>query len=199
MNKNNIILENELFYCEHISDSSKVRKEIESFTVNKESGYGLVRYLKEYAIEDEKTGEMRTYLVRDKVTNEIVGYFSLKAGMISINERRKLFHREFDNVSGIELANFAVNNSYKEAHKEYNGIGKIIFYYFIIPIVKNVSKQIGVNTLFIFALPYKNLISYYGTLHFERLSLLEEHYVHRRIKPRYDEGCIFMYQSLSGI
>lgn len=194
--QNNIVLENELFYCEHILASNKTKNELAKFTVKKKTGDGLVNYLQNYALKDEQSGEMRTYLVRDKDTDEIVGYFSLKSGMVSINERGGFFHREFDCVAGIELANFAVNNSYKESHNDFDGIGKIIFYYFIMPIVKSVSKQIGVRMLFIFSLPYENLMSYYRTLHFERLSVSEEYFVHRRIKPRYDKNCVFMYQPL---
>lgn len=193
----NSILENELFYCEHITDSQQIQNEIKLFTVKENTGYGLVRYLQNHALSDERNGEMRTYLVRDKRSNDIVGYFSLKAGMVSINERRRFFHKEFDCVSGIELANFAVNNSYKESHKEYEGLGTVIFYYFVMPIVKNVSEQIGVSMLFIFSLPYKKLMAFYKTLHFERLSVFDEHYVHKRIKPRYDRDCVFMYQPIS--
>ena len=193
----NSILENELFYCEHISGSDKTKAELKEFTVKENTGHGLVNYLQHYALDDECLREMRTYLVRDKRTKEIVGYFSLKAGMVSVNEKRKLFHKEFDNVAGIELANFAVNNSYKESHKDYVGIGQIIFYYFIMPIVRNVSQQIGARILFIFSLPYKNLMAYYETLHFSRLSASEEYFVHKRIKPRYDRDCVFMCQTIS--
>ena len=194
---NKIILENELFYCEHLTNRENVIEELSSFSIQKSTGNGLLNYLKNYALDDEYSGEMRTYLVRDKQTQEIVGYFSLKAGMVSINEKRILFHREFDCIPGIELANFAVNDSYRETHKEYAGIGKIIFSYFIYPIVKKVSNQIGVYMLYIFALPYKKLLSYYETLHFQRLTSTEEYYVHKRIKPRYDKDCVFMCQKIN--
>ena len=189
-----MVLENELFYCEHILASDTNRQAIQNFSVKKKTGIGLVRYLQNYAIADEEAGEMRTYLVKDKATEEIVGYFSLKAGMISINENGSFFRREFDCVAGIELANFAVNNAYKESHKDYEGLGKIIFYYFILPIVKDVSRQVGVKMIFIFALPYANLIEYYKALHFERLSSSDEYFIHKRIKPRYDMNCVFMCQ-----
>lgn len=193
---NKIVLENELFYCIHIADTEEIKQQLRHFTVKKKTGNGLVNYLQNYALVDEENGEMRTYLVKDTDSHEIVGYFSLKAGMVSVNEKRTLFRREFDCVPGIELANFAVNNSYKEAHKEFDGLGKIIFVYFILAIVKKVSMQIGVKTLFIFALPHSSLINYYKSLHFQRLSAVEEKSIHRRIKPRYDQRCIFMCQSI---
>lgn len=191
--QNNIVLENEAFYCEHLSDDAGIKTLLQQFVVKKETGAGLVNYLQNHALEEEKADEMRTYLVRDKISNEIIGYFSLKAGMVSINEQRGFVKNEFDCVPGIELANFAVNDLYKEAH-EIQGLGTLIFSYFIIPIVQKVAKQIGIKMLYIFALPYPHLIHYYESLHFRRLSADEERYVHKRIKPRYDAHCIFMCQ-----
>ena len=48
----------------------------------------MERYLKEEALADEADGLMRTYLVRHGVTGELVGYFSLKAGLVALNEKR---------------------------------------------------------------------------------------------------------------
>lgn len=81
-----------------------------------------------------------------------------------------------------------------EAHPEYDGVGLIIFTFFVLPIVKIVSRYVGVYLLFIFALPYKGLIEYYEKMNFRRLSLADEYFLHRRLKPRYDRGCIFMSQ-----
>lgn len=192
--ENKVVLQNELFYCEHLTDSDEVRQLIDGFTVTDSRGKGLVQYLQKYALKEELAGQMRTYLVRDVVTNELVGYFSLKAGMASANERRFLFRKKFDTVSGIELANFAVNNTYKKTHEKYNRIGAAMFYYFIIPIIKKIAERVGARILYVFALPHSNLIEYYRTLGFERLSFFDEQRVHRRMKPNYDRYCIFMYQ-----
>ena len=188
--------ENELFYCEHILDNIQNPEMIKTFQVNQKTGQGLEYYLKKSAIIEENMHIARTYLVKDKDTHEIVAYFSLKAGMIAANERKSFFRSEFDSVPGIELANFAVNGLYKEAHEEYEGIGKIIFLDFILPIVKKAAKYIGIKYIYIFALPYDHLINYYKTLEFTRLSFLEELFMHRRIRPRYDRRCIFMAQKI---
>lgn len=188
-------MQNELFYCEHITATDEIKYLLENFSVEKETGRGLVDYLRYYAVEEEVSNKMRTYLVREHVTKELVGYFSLKAGMVTQDEKTVLFRREFTSVPGVELANFAVNNSYKERHKEYKGLGEIIFLDFVRPIAKIVSMQIGVRMLYIFALPYSRLVNYYHKqLRFNRLPLLEEYFTHKRIKPRYDRNCIFMYQ-----
>ena len=57
-------LETELFYYEHLLDSSDNLQLIQDFCVTNTSGYGLERYIKELAESDEKDGSARTYLVR---------------------------------------------------------------------------------------------------------------------------------------
>ena len=187
--------ENEVFYCEHINDKKENAMLISDFTVKYKSGENLVSYLVNVAIHDEYKNTNRTYLVKDCITNEIVAYFSLKAGLVSLDESQ--VDNEFDTVPGVELAQFAVNSSYS-LYNKVKGIGEIVFYYFILPIVKEISKDLGVSFLYIFALPEERLINHYkDKLHFKRLSHEEEEKLHSRIKPRYDESCIFMYQSLN--
>ena len=51
--------------------------------------------------------------------------------------------------------------------------------------------------VYIFALPYEHLIERYKTYGFQRLPESEENDLHRRLKPRYDESCKFMYLLLN--
>lgn len=188
--------ENEWFCCKHILEVPNLERLLDSFVIKRKSGMGLEEYLKECAVDEEKNGETRTYLVLDKKTEELVAYFSLKAGMVSVNEKASVFRREFDSLSGIELSNFAVNDGYRDAHQEYEGIGLIVFRYFVLPVVKSASQYVGAYLLYIFALPYNGLIRYYEKMNFRRLSAIDEYFLHRRIKPRYDSGCIFMSQRI---
>lgn len=55
-------LETELFYYEHLLDSSDNLQLIQDFCVTNTSGYGLERYIKELAESAEKAGSARTYL-----------------------------------------------------------------------------------------------------------------------------------------
>ena len=138
------LFRNEIYYCDHIGAFDCDYSDIERFSVKDERGNGLVQYLKYSAQEDESAGRMRTYLVRTNNT-DLAGYFSLKAGLISLNESNNAGYNEFDTLPGIELANFAVNNEYQARHPETKGLGLMIF---------------------------------------------------KRLKPRYDSECIFMYQRL---
>ncbi len=75
-------------------------------------------------------------------------------------------------------------------------MGSAIFTDFIRPIVRDVSGRIGVKVIYLFALPFEGLIRRYERYGFARLESDDETGLHKRLKPRYDEGCIFMYQML---
>ena len=105
------------------------------FTVRKEGGF-LADYLayrttdgKIYspALNDELASRARTYLVEYDDTNEIIAYFTLKAGMVGIKQSRFPYTHQVDAVPGIELANFAVNTAFLQAHQNLHGVGYMIF------------------------------------------------------------------------
>ncbi|MBO4630176.1 MAG: hypothetical protein J5687_09535 [Treponema sp.] len=58
------------------------------------------------------------------------------------------------------------------------------------------AKYVGVNSLYIYALPEEKLIEYYKTVGFSRLPKEQEKFVQYHVKPEYDADCIFMYQIL---
>lgn len=190
------LLSNDIFYCDHLGASEQDKNDIQAFSVKDVRGEGLVNYIKNFAFDDEARKRMRTYLVRAKDTSELVGYFSLKAGLISFNEGDPNEIANFDTLPGIELANFAVNNEYLRKNPNAKGLGLLIFNDFILPIVEDVSSRVGAEVLYIFALPFEGLIRQYNKYDFRRLDPEHEAELHRRLKPRYDSECIFMYQML---
>ncbi|MBR4630925.1 MAG: hypothetical protein IKO57_10895 [Treponema sp.] len=141
---------------------------------------------------DENCNYSRTYLVKDKTTSEIVSYFSLRTGLITMQVEKE----KFDSIPAIELSNFAVNQNYREKHSHIKQIGIYTFEFFVLPIVKCMAKYIGINSLYIYALPEQKLIEHYGKMGFSRLPPNQERFVQFHVKPKYDEGCIFMYQVL---
>ncbi len=189
-------MENSFLCCEHLSQSDWA--DLQYFTSAHPEGGFLADYIKDTAFNDEEIGAARTYIVRDKATNAVVGYFSLKAGIVAVNEKydNDEGRPEFDSLPSIELAKFAVNGAYKEAHPDYKGLGGLIFSDFILPIVNDAASIIGVSFLYIFALPRRTLIDNYAKYGFERLPEEDERRMHHRIKPHYDRDCIFMYQTL---
>lgn len=187
----------EKFKYEHLFATPKSLEEIKSFFVEKESGKGLERYLKLMAEQEEYSGGNRTYLVRDKETNEIAAYFSLHTGSFTL----KAPNQSDDDASkytvpSVELSNFAVNSAYRKKHPEIRRLGELVFRRFIIPTVKYGAELFGIQAIHIYALPEDELLDHYGSFGFSRLPPEMEEYIHRHLKPHYDAECIFMYQLL---
>ena len=186
----------EPFCCRSLTTSARDMLDIENFAVpHEDTGQGLVDYLQECAQNDETMGAMRTYLVRFRKTNECVGYFSLKAGLVSLGEMECESGVVFDTLPGVELANFAVNKSFVQKY-HFPGIGELIFTHFILPIIRSAAEYVGVCLVYLFSLPYPELMKRYEKYGFHRLTLDAEEKLHHRLKPVYDQTCIFMCQPL---
>ena len=197
------VLHNKWFYCDHLGSSENDLTDIKTFSVrDPDIAGGLSNYLQNQAFDDENSNAMRTYLVRDYYTDELVGYFSIKSGMVSLNEREIKdddgnIQITFDTVPGIEIANFAVNNAFVVKHPEWKGLGVMIFDSFIRPLASQVASISGTMLLYIFALPFDSLIDQYRKAYrFLRLEKKDEDDLHKRLKPFYDQSCIFMFQML---
>lgn len=78
-------------------------RDVRSFRLADSKGAGLVAYLQRQVLADELCGNMRTHLARDNFTDELVGYFTLKAGLVSVNEERDGDNVELDTVRGLSL------------------------------------------------------------------------------------------------
>lgn len=196
----NMILENELFTCEHLVNSESVFRELNNFEINPDypDGANLADYIQCNAFDDEKYGECRTYLVRDKRSDEIVAYFTLRAGLVT---RQNILPNEdrhsFDNLSGIDLVCFATNYYFIKNNPEYKGCGIIVFEDFILTIAKNVSEQIGAAIIFGYAVNEDKLMDYYcNKLGFSRLSTDAENIINDRFRERFDKDCYFIYRTI---
>ena len=96
----------------------------------------------------------------------------------------------------VEVSNFAVNENYRSKQRAVSKIGAYAFVNFIRPLALQASTIIGAKWLCLYALPERRLIEYYGELGFARLDKEREAFVYSHVKPEYDQGCIFMYQSI---
>ena len=184
--------EHKIFEYEHLNATPDNVVSIQDFSIKNPAGKNLARFLKELAIHNETSNADRTYLVKDKTTKEIAGFFALRCSMFSFktNEGRVI------NIPSIELSNFAVNDAYRIKHPELTKIGETIFRRFIVPLAKYIQTLTGAQALCIYALPEERLINHYGSFGFVRLAKEDEQFVYDHIKPAYDEDCIFMYQIL---
>ena len=208
-------LQSELFYCNHLGVSENDERDIMNFVIRDEKGAGLLDYIQHIAFLDAEAGTMRTYIIRDNRSSELVGYFSLKAGLISYNEHdvavvdeatgeekidettgETVMRRVFDTLPGVELADFAVNQAYIKNHPDLKGVGLVIYNKLILPVIREAAETIGIKIIYLFALPYTELISRYMKYGFSRLNPQYEAELHTRLKPDYDESCVFMYRML---
>lgn len=97
--------------------------------------------------------------------------------------------------SAVELVHFCANDDtrswWEEQNTPYN-LGVIIFWTFIVPIILDIRKLIGVQYLFLFAADLsddRDLIKYYQD---NLMFTLDEN--RATVKPLYDLSCKFMYQ-----
>ena len=63
------VFQDSAFYCDHLGASQNDRQDILNFSVSDRRGDGLMNYLQNFAVTDEKDGVMRTYLVMDNLTS----------------------------------------------------------------------------------------------------------------------------------
>jgi len=116
-------------------------------------------FLKQWALEYDKIGEGKTFLLHDKAENLIVGYFTLKCSSISI------FDEEMDEESrvlpAIEISRFAIDNKYQDMH-----IGTTVFAAVIHLINKLKEEFIGVRLITLFAIPNPKVIHLYKNFEF---------------------------------
>lgn len=194
----NRVWENDLFYCTHLGEMAEDDADVWNFTVkHPDMASGLLNYLQRGALANEVTGTMRTYMVRDQDTNQCVAYFSIKAGLVSLDEH-KISDDEtvFETLPGVEVAYFAVNDQYVKGRR---GFGATIFEDMVEPVIRKAAEHIGIYLIYVYALPIQKLIQnyqdQYGLL---RLSPDAERDLHARLRPRTDKDCIFMYKLAKG-
>jgi hypothetical protein len=187
----NELFSDEDFVVEHLFASPENARLIQDFSVGNDA-MGLEMFLKEVSEQEEKEKQTRTYLIKDRYTGELACYFSMRTGLITL----QIEGDSFDSLSALELSNFAMNQKYKAAHPNVKKGGAYFFKRFILPLANFVSEYVGVSTLYIYALPDDRLIDHYKKMGFSRLPVDQEKFVQSHVKPKYDEGCIFMYQIL---
>lgn len=103
-------------------------------------------------------------------------------------------------LAGVELVHFCVHSPAVEKWKtlgmDPRGIGKTMFWQFVVPVIQQVRKLVGCEYLYLFAADSKKsgrLVRYYKELGFE---LREDLSVS---KPEYDFCCFFMCQKVTSL
>ena len=182
------------FYCYPISDHDRNDTiDIGGFVPAHPNGAGVVEYLQDEAYRDERKGTMRTYLVRSRPTDELVGFFSLKAGLVSTKEALSEGHTTFDTIPGVEVAYLGVDRRFCDKYPVAKGCGKVIFNELVLPVIRSAARIVGISRVYIFSIDENRLIKTYRSYGFRSLSEEQERSLHERLKPRGAQGCRFMY------
>lgn len=224
----------ERFVCEEISDED-IQEIQNRFIIEREQKIikeigpndvvGLERYLKKSAYKENKEHLTKIYLIKDKKTKLIAGYFGLKAGVVSENDNFTDIKRKNKTIKnrkntelqgyvplknaipGIELSHFAINDLFRKkleekTRNEIHGLGKLFFPIFIYPIIINVYKQIGVKIFYLYAADNSRngkLVNYYrevmGLEAFENSEVSKSDV--KPVRSDYDNNCIFMYRAIN--
>lgn len=173
------------FYCVPLSKEHK--SVIKTFVSSHPNGKRLEIYLKKHALSDMDKEVARSFLVFED-PGYLCGFFTLKAGLFPIEAKGKLFYT----LPGIDLVYFAKNGAY--IGEKGTDIGSIMFFDFILPIVRETKKYIGASHLYIYAIHASHLQKKYKDKYgFSYPPTVVKDFIESHIKPDYDEDCDFMF------
>lgn len=89
-----------------------------------------------------------------------------------------------------------MNGTFRKAHPESKGTANAVFTDLIVPLVRRAASIVGISLLYIFSLPEERVIANYERYGLRRLGRTSEAQLHARLKPSYDDQCVFMYAVL---
>ena len=178
------------FYCEPLSKIHKAV--IKTFQPSHSKGKNLAAYLKKKALADMENGIARTFLVFEE-PGYLCGFFTLKAGLFPLAAKGTLFYT----LPGIDLVYFAKNGAF--VSNASTDVGSIMFFDFVLPIVREAKEYIGASHLYIYAIHESSLQETYKSKYgFSYPPAPVKEFIESHIKPDYDEDCDFMFIHLGG-
>ena len=182
------------FYIEELSEELN-SYELKSFRIQHEE-FQLTRYLVKLAKKHQKQLLNKTFLVREKGSDNLVAFYSLKAATLPYNDKESSFL-----IPAIELTHFAVDERYKTIDLQDSlsvKTGEFIFWNLILPVVKYVSEKVACKDLFVFSINTPKLISYYkNRLGFQEIENIDDKLFFDYAVPDYDDNCKFLYFPLN--
>ena len=182
------------FYIEELSEELN-SYELKSFRIQHEE-FQLTRYLVKLAKKHQKQLLNKTFLVREKGSDNLVAFYSLKAATLPYNDKESSFL-----IPAIELTHFAVDERYKTIDLQDSlsvKTGEFIFWNLILPVVKYVSEKVACKDLFVFSINTPKLISYYkNRLGFQEIENIDDKLFFEYAVPDYDDNCKFLYFPLN--
>ncbi len=135
-------------------------------------------FLTDRAFDYDENKYGLTYLLKDKETGIILAFYTVKANGIQTYDAE---NGEYNSVPVIEIARIAVEYDLQNV-----GLGKTVFYDYILPKIRNVENLIAVKGVIVFVEPDNEQgIRFYKSLGF----LKAEDDVQKEIAETFNEDC----------
>lgn len=135
---------------------------------------------------DEQKYGLTYILTRSKESPEILAFYTLKTSGIQILEGE-----EYNSIPVIEIARIAVHHELQG-----EGLGKYIFYSYILPKNESVAKKVAVKAVITFVeREDEQAIGFYTSLGFEKASDI----VQKEIAESFNEECDLYVVSLDDL
>lgn len=134
--------------------------------------------------DEHKLGN--TYLLFESTSNTLLAFYTIKANGIQIYDTET---NEYNAIPVIEVARIAVHHDFQNS-----GIGKMLFYDYILPKIKDVSEKIAVSAIMVFVEAHNETgIKFYKSIGFKK----PDEIVQRYISETFNEKCDLYIASLS--
>lgn len=135
---------------------------------------------------DEQRYGITYILTSSAESSEILGFYTLKTSGIQIQE-----NGEYNSIPVIEIARIAMHYEMQG-----NGLGKYVFYTYILPKIKEVAKLVAVKAIIAFVEPNdEKAIGFYRSVGFEKAK--DE--VQKEIEDSFNEECDLYLVSLDDL
>ena len=170
-------------YCEERLDREKHFIAVGDFRCGADEPLDI--FLSDYSFEYDENEYGKTYIIKAKNGNTILSFYTVKANGIQIYDSD---NREYNSMPVIEIARIAVDYSLQGS-----GLGKKIFYDYILPKVQRVKGIIAVKAIIVFVEPNnKKGIRFYRSLGFVKA----DDVVQNTIGESFNEKCDLYVLSL---
>lgn len=134
--------------------------------------------------DEHKLGN--TYLLFETNSNTLLAFYTIKANGIQIYDTET---NEYNAIPVIEIARIAVHHEFQNS-----GIGKMLFYDYILPKIKDVSEKIAVSAIMVFVESHNETgINFYKSIGFKK----PDENVQKYISETFNEKCDLYVVSLS--
>lgn len=147
----------------------------------------LDNFLSSDAFEYDENRYGNTYVLKlSEEQNEIVGFYTLKTSGIQVEE-----DKEYNSIPVVEIARIAIHHEFQG-----NGIGKYVFYTYILPKIQEVAKIVAVKAIIAFVEPEdERAIRFYSSVGFKKATEI----VQKEIEDSFNEECDLYIVSLDDI